>query len=437
MDSDEYQSLKDDIQKNGYREDLPIIIYNGGIIDGWNRYRACKELGVTPKVKMFRGNDQEAIQYIMSSNKRRNLTSSQRAAIAVEAEDIIKAIEEQVEAERVAKIVENYKERRRKILDKDPDRYNTRMPVAQNAKGETRELIPESSKRDAKEEGKNQTRTKIAEAFGTNPRYISDAKRLKKENPEVFEKIKRGEVTIPKVKKQAEIQKSKEQYTNKQKADISKNPPIVKKTSYDVFLGAFADNSIDLLITDPPYSTDVDDIDSFAKAWLDQAIPKVSQSGRAYICIGAYPGELNAYLSILLNQNKFIVDNPLIWTYRNTLGVTPKMKYNLNYQVVLHLYSEDSDELDTSNTNEMFSVQDINAPDGRIGNRFHAWQKPDELARRLIKQGSKEGDLVVDCFACTGTFLIEAAKQGRSAVGCDISHENLLIAEKRGCKYEL
>ena len=29
MDSDEYQSLKDDIQKNGYREDLPIIIYNG------------------------------------------------------------------------------------------------------------------------------------------------------------------------------------------------------------------------------------------------------------------------------------------------------------------------------------------------------------------------------------------------------------------------
>lgn len=419
MDSDEYQSLKDDIQKNGYREDLPIIIYNGGIIDGWNRYRACKELGVTPKVKMFRGNDQEAIQYIMSSNKRRNLTSSQRAAIAVEAEAVVKAIEEQVEKERRAKQAENYKNQ-----------------YSQYESGFT-ELIPPTQNRGESKKEAAEARTKIAETFGTNPRYISDAKRLKEQNPEAFEKIKRGEVTIPKVKKQAEIQKSKEQYTNKQKADISKNPPIVKKTSYDVFLGAFADNSIDLLITDPPYSTDVDDIDSFAKAWLDQAIPKVSQSGRAYICIGAYPGELNAYLSILLNQNKFIVDNPLIWTYRNTLGVTPKMKYNLNYQVVLHLYSEDSDELDTSNTNEMFSVQDINAPDGRIGNRFHAWQKPDELARRLIKQGSKEGDLVVDCFACTGTFLIEAAKQGRSAVGCDISHENLLIAEKRGCKYEL
>lgn len=420
MDAEEYEALKDDILKNGYREDLPIIIYNGGIIDGWNRYRACKDLGVTPKVKMFRGNDQEAIEYIMSSNKRRNLTSSQRAAIAVEAEAVVKAIEDAVEAERRAKIAE---------------RENVANQYSR--KEEMGELIPPSAKRDNAKHEASKVRNKVAQTFGTNPRYVQDAKRLRRENPEVFEKIKRGEVTIPKVKKQAEIQKSKEQYTNKQKADISKNPPIVKKTSYDVFLGAFADNSIDLLITDPPYSTDVDDIDSFAKAWLDQAIPKVSQSGRAYICIGAYPGELNAYLSILLNQNKFIVDNPLIWTYRNTLGVTPKMKYNLNYQVVLHLYSEDSDELDTSNTNEMFSVQDINAPDGRIGNRFHAWQKPDELARRLIKQGSKEGDLVVDCFACTGTFLIEAAKQGRSAVGCDISHENLLIAEKRGCKYEL
>ena len=257
MDSDEYQSLKDDIQKNGYREDLPIIIYNGGIIDGWNRYRACKDLGVTPKVKMFRGNDQEAIEYIMSSNKRRNLTSSQRAAIAVEAEAVVKAIEDAVEAERRAKIAAN-----------NQNQYTTSA---------TAELIPPSLKRNAIKKAESETRNKVAQTFGTNPRYLQDAKRLRRENPEVFEKIKRGEVTIPKVKKQAEIQKSKEQYTNKQKADISKNPPIVKKTSYDVFLGAFADNSIDLLITDPPYSTDVDDIDSFAKAWLDQAIPKVSQ----------------------------------------------------------------------------------------------------------------------------------------------------------------
>jgi hypothetical protein len=80
----------------------------------------------------------------------------------------------------------------------------------------------------------------------------------------------------------------------------------------------------------------------------------------------------------------------------------------------------------------MFSVQDINAPDGRLGNRLHTWQKPDELANRLIRHGSKKGDLVVDCFACTGTFLIAAAKFDRIAKGCDISEDNLKIAKQRG-----
>lgn len=89
------------------------------------------------------------------------------------------------------------------------------------------------------------------------------------------------------------------------------------------------------------------------------------------------------------------------------------MKYNLNYQVVLHLYSPDSRPLDNSITNEMFSVQDINAPDGRLGDRYHTWQKPDELARRLIKHSTQPGERILDPFACTGTFPLMAARMER------------------------
>jgi len=138
-------------------------------------------------------------------------------------------------------------------------------------------------------------------------------------------------------------------------------------------------------------------------------------------------------MNILLKQNKFIVDNPLIWSYKNTLGITPKMKYNLNYQMVLHLYSDKSQELDTSITNEMFNVMEINAPDGRLGNRYHTWQKPDELGMRLIKHSTKENDKILDCFACTGTFLLMAAKMNRQAMGCEINFENAKIAKERGC----
>ena len=250
------------------------------------------------------------------------------------------------------------------------------------------------------------------------------------------ETSKRIELTtsrLLKVAKQIELEKKKEEnlkfYDNK----ITTNRPIVYNKDCIDYLNDLDNNSVDLLFTDPPYSTDIIDINKFANDWLKVALLKIKKKGRAFICIGAYPKEITAYLNILLNQNKFIVDNPLIWTYKNTLGVTPKMKYNLNYQIILHLYTNESEFLDTSITNEMFSVQEINAPDGRLGNRFHTWQKPNELALRLIKHTTKPNDIVIDPFTCTGTFLLMAAKMNRKAEGCDISKKNLYIAKQRGC----
>jgi len=186
MSADEYDELKTDIETNGYDDSRPIYIYNGGIIDGWNRYRACQELGVTPAIKAFQGDDTDAIQYVLSSNKRRNLTSSQRAAIAVEADEIIEAIEKAVE-----------EERRKKISKRENvgNRHTSTML-------EMGQLIAPSPERDNKEKEAAKSRTKIAETFGTNRQYISDAKRIKEQDPDSFERIKRGETTITKVKKE-------------------------------------------------------------------------------------------------------------------------------------------------------------------------------------------------------------------------------------------
>jgi len=255
-----------------------------------------------------------------------------------------------------------------------------------------------------------------------------------KETPEVIQAIAKTPKEDRKLIKQQQIAKRKEEYTNATKQSIEHNKPKIYNQDCVKFMETMDNNSIDLLITDPPYSTDVDDIETFARTWLLPVLEKLKETGRAYICIGAYPKEQLAYLKILLNeQSKFIIDNPLIWTYRNTLGQTPKMKYNLNYQIILHLYSNKSKELDKTITNEMFSVQDINAPDGRLGNRYHTWQKPDELAYRFIKHSTKESDVIFDPFACTGTFLIAASKFNRKAFGCEINKEHIAIAEKRGC----
>ncbi len=411
MSSEDYDRLRNDIEVNGYDESQPIWIYQEQILDGWNRYRACNELAVEPTIEQFTGNDIEAINFVMRTNKRRNLNSGQWACIAIEAEHIVEAIREAVE-----------KERRQKQAE---------TQATTKTSGAITELIPPQpiNKRD------NETRTKVANIFNTNERYVSEATKLKKESPETYEQVKAGNKTFSEVKKEQKQEKLK-QAVIRRKEDESKQVDqraVISQTDAVSFLNSIEGNSIDLLITDPPYSTDIDDIEAFAAEWLPLAIDKIKPTGRAYICIGAYPKEILAYLQLLSKQDKFIVDNPLIWTYKNTLGVTPKMKYNLNYQMIIHLYSKDSEPLDTSITNEMFSVQEINAPDGRVGNRFHRWQKPNELAKRLIIHSTKEGDTIIDPFAGSGTFLVAGASLGRKAVGCDIDEEAIKIAGGRGC----
>lgn len=188
----------------------------------------------------------------------------------------------------------------------------------------------------------------------------------------------------------------------------------------------------DLLLTDPPYSTDVEDVREFAHEWLPAALKKVKPTGRAYVCIGAYPHELRSYLEV--PSAEFTLANVLVWTYRNTLGPSPSHDYKLNWQAILYYRGPEAPPLDCPEMTEQFSVQDINAPDGRHGDRWHAWQKPDELGNRFVRHASKPGDLVLDPFAGTGTFLLAAARLGRRAAGCDLSEDNIVIAVERGCR---
>ncbi len=84
----EFDSLKLDIQNNGQRE--PIIIHDGMILDGGNRYRACMDLGIEPAIMQFGGDN--IVTYILSANlHRRHLTPMQQAAIVASVQDWTKA----------------------------------------------------------------------------------------------------------------------------------------------------------------------------------------------------------------------------------------------------------------------------------------------------------------------------------------------------------
>lgn len=227
-----------------------------------------------------------------------------------------------------------------------------------------------------------------------------------------------------KLKKQLDLAEKKQQKEDEVKASVKERPRIQLGNALQ-----WVDEipQYDLLLTDPPYSTDVDDIKGFAASWLPAYLKKMKPTGRAYVFIGSYPHELKAYL------NTCDVQDVLVWTYRNTLGPTPLNTYKRNWQAVLYFEGPDAGPLDCIEMVEQFSVQDVSAPDGRQADRYHAWQKPLKLVERFVRHSTKPGDLVVDPFACTGSHLLAAASLGRKAIGCEINKENMAIAIQRGC----
>mgnify|MGYP003953483627 FL=1 len=78
MDESQYSDLVADIKENGLIES--IILHEGKILDGRNRYNACNDASVEPNFVEYEGED--ALSYVISLNlNRRHLNESQRAMI--------------------------------------------------------------------------------------------------------------------------------------------------------------------------------------------------------------------------------------------------------------------------------------------------------------------------------------------------------------------
>ena len=137
LQGEQLKALADDIAENGLQEAI-WLHEDGSILDGRNRFRACKIAGVEPRFQTYEGSD--PLGFVLSLNlHRRHLTSAQKAALAVD--------------------VEAYEAEAAK------QRQGTRTDIT--------EKIPESEF--------SESREKAAQKVGTNPRYVSDAKRIKKD----------------------------------------------------------------------------------------------------------------------------------------------------------------------------------------------------------------------------------------------------------------
>jgi len=164
---EDFDRLKADIDANGYDASQPITTYEGDILDGWNRLKACEQLQIAPVFTKFTGSESDAIAFVMRTNKRRNLNSGQWATIAAEADELMAAIAEEAAKNKGGR----------------PKKRDDEKPV--------QKIVPVSGKDTSK-----LTDSKTAELFNTNRTYVNNAVKMKAEAPEVFEKVKAGTMTM-------------------------------------------------------------------------------------------------------------------------------------------------------------------------------------------------------------------------------------------------
>lgn len=236
--AEDFARLVDDMRANGYDAAMPITLYQGAILDGWNRYRAASELGLTPATTEFDGTDSDALDYTLRTNKRRNLTSSQWAAVAVEADELIAGIRAAVEAERRAKISEARAD-------------------------ETTQLIVESGR------SEREAAHKAAELFNTNRTYINEAAKLKEERPDDFERVKEGQATITQIKREIKEEK-REARREENRAKVA---DVVEPAQVSQAGARFA-----TIVIDPPWDWgDEGDKDQLGRARPDYATMSMAQ----------------------------------------------------------------------------------------------------------------------------------------------------------------
>jgi hypothetical protein len=416
LTEDEYASLREDIMIRGVL--VPVEKDEAGnILDGHHRVRICEELGIKDYPVTIRPGLTEADKrnHARAINcLRRHLDAAKRAP------HIAQLRSEGWSFRRIAEAVGVNEKTVRNDLKATADYSAVETPARTIGK-----------------DGKSRPATMPARGmpspvFATSDREAQKVISLAAANPSLLDGLGEGinfsASDVAKADKQEKLAAIKDSHQRLGKTGEG-TATAYKKDALE-FLASLPEKSADLLFTDPPYSTDVDDIREFADSWLALALSRVKDTGRAYVCVGAYPAELQAYLNS--DHGHMNLAQILVWTYRNTLGPTPSHLYKQNWQAILYFTGPDCPPLDSPVMIEQFSVQDISAPDGRIGNRYHAWQKPDELAERIVRHSTKEGDFVIDPFCCTGTFIAAAARLGRHAQGCDIDTDALEIAFNRG-----
>lgn len=215
------------------------------------------------------------------------------------------------------------------------------------------------------------------------------------------------------------------------------------------------DNSIDLLIADPPYGlgkeygNDSDKLDAAAylnwtERWIDIALPKLKPNGSLYIFL---TWRYSPEIFVMLKQ-RMIMLNEIIWDRRvpsmggstrsftsvhDTIGFFAKQKgHYFDLDAIRIPYDAETKKARSRsifvgakwleigyNPKDVWSVSRLHREHPERAD--HPTQKPLEIVERMIKASCPPEGIVLDPFMGTGTTAVAAQRCSRDFVGFELN----------------
>jgi len=197
------------------------------------------------------------------------------------------------------------------------------------------------------------------------------------------------------------------------------------------------DNSIDCIITDPPYGIDYQSARRTDKSlwkpkiandeapyieWIKPCYNKLKEGGRL-ICFYRWDVQ-DEFLNEIVEAG-FTVKSQIVWD--KVMHGMGDLKGEFAPQHELMIYATKGRyEFQSSRPKSIYRTQRVSATF-----LVHPNEKPVNLLRAIIRDISKEGDVVVDFFSGSGSTLIAANQEKRVYIGSELDKRYVDIANQR------
>lgn len=212
------------------------------------------------------------------------------------------------------------------------------------------------------------------------------------------------------------------------------------------YLKSLSDDSVDLVVTDPPYRTtsrgnsgtsggmlatklnmsgrvfNHNDVD--IKEWIPECF-RILKEGSHFYCMTNHTNLIDMLNCATKSGFHFI--KSLVWDKGNKIM---GQYYMSQFEYILFFRKGKGVKINNCGTSDILSVPNKKMKN-KSGNNVHDTEKPVELMQILIENSSKEGQLVIDPFMGIGSTGIACVNSNRKFIGCELDPTYFEIAQQR------